>query len=118
LREDLALDGLVLDDGFDHQLTVGEVAQARGECQPAKRGVAIALAQLALARRALQRSGEALAGRLGQLLGRLEDDHVRAGLRRYLGDPRAHLAAADDTYPFNSHGDTFYSTGELGPHRR
>jgi len=49
LREDLGLDGVVLDDRLDHQLTVRQIGQIGGELQLGQCGVALALGYLARA---------------------------------------------------------------------
>ncbi len=101
LGEDLGLDGLVFDHRLDDELTVGQVGEAGGELQPRERSVAIVVAELALGRRTLQRLGEAVPTRGHQLVRRLVDDDVRAGLGRYLGDARTHLPGADHADPFD-----------------
>src|SRR6202042_1221185 len=53
--EDLRLDGLVLDDRLDGQLTVGKLGQLGGVAQPRQRRIALVGGQLALADGPLQR---------------------------------------------------------------
>jgi hypothetical protein len=103
LGKDLALDGLVFDDRLDHELTVSEVGQIGRELQPREGSVAIGFTQLAFGRGTLQRLGEAAVARGHQLVRRLIDDDVRAGLGRHLGDARTHLPGADDADSFDAH---------------
>ncbi len=93
--EDLRLDGLVLDDRLDGQLTVGEVGQLGGVAQPRQRRLALVGGQFALADGPLQRCLDPGLARGGQLVGGFEDHHVGPGFRRYLSDPRTHLPSTD-----------------------
>ena len=88
---------LLLDDGFDHDLPVGEVDEVRGEGDAAEGGGLLVFAELAGAHSAGERRVEPALGRLHRPLVALADDDVEPGPGRHLRDARAHDAAADDS---------------------
>ncbi len=99
--KDLALNGVVLDDRLDDQLTIGQIGKAGGKAQLVQCRGALALGDLADAHAALQRLGDARLARSGQRLGGLVDDDVDAGPGGHLGDAGAHLSRADHAYSFD-----------------
>ena len=92
--EDLGLDLLVLHDGLDHQVAVGELAEVRGEGEAVERRVALLLGDLAALGGLAQGVGQPGPAQLQRLAGGLGDPHVQPGPGTHLGDARAHLAAA------------------------
>jgi hypothetical protein len=95
--EDLGLDGLVLDDGLDHQLPVGQVIQVGGEGELAKRAVALALGHLARADATLQGLHDAVASRCDERVGGLEHRHADTGADGDLGDTGSPIWPAPTT---------------------
>src|SRR5699024_9416887 len=86
----------VLHDGLDHQLTVGEVLEGGGEGDAAENLIALGLLQLAAGNGLVQGLFDAGLAGVKELLLRLPDQHVAAGLRANLDDAGTHLAGADD----------------------
>ena len=92
--EDLGLHLLVLDDGLDHQVTVGELAEVGGEASRACVAVPLLLGDLAALGGLGQGVEQPGAADLQGLAGGLGDLHVQSGAGAHLGDARSHLAAA------------------------
>ncbi len=95
--EDLGLHLLVLDDGLDHQVPVGELAEVGGEAQPRLGGVQLLLGDLAALGGLGQGVEQPGTADLQGFAGGLGDLHVQSRAGAHLGDARAHLAAAHDS---------------------
>jgi hypothetical protein len=102
LRICLALELRVLDDRFDHDVAVGEVAERNGPLQAAEARVELPL---------LDGPGKIFVdpseARVDKLLFHFADDGVVARLRRNLRDAGAHQATAEDADFLDHHGDSF-----------
>ncbi len=92
--EDVQLDLLVLHDGLDHQVAVGELAEVGGEAQPAQRGVPLLLGELAALGGLGERVGQPGPAQLQRVPGGLRDPDVEPRLGADLGDAGAHLPGA------------------------
>jgi hypothetical protein len=93
--EQAALDVQVFDDGFDHQLCVGNVGQAGHAMQAATRGVGIGAGHLALFNQLAIHLADVGNGPLDRFRAGVEQLHRVTGGRRDLRDARTHCPAAD-----------------------
>ena len=95
LGEDRALDLLAFGRGLDDQVALAHRRRAFDRLDPAERLVHRGFVELALLDRAGELARDPGLARVGALLRHVGQQHVIAGLRRHLRDPRAHLSRPD-----------------------
>src|SRR5688572_12198054 len=101
LAEDRHLRRLVLDDGFDDQLAIGEVGEVGRERQPRQRSVTCRLAELAGVEPAVERLHQPSPSRLGGGVVDLVHHDVEPRPGAHLCDAGAHQPASHDTHTFD-----------------
>src|SRR4029078_4023779 len=92
-----------LDDRLDHQVAVRELGERCRAAKPPARRLRILLGRLPRLHHARERAVDALETAVDELLVHLTRQHVEAGHRTQLRDPRTHLAEADDADLLNGH---------------
>ena len=94
---------LVLDDGLDHPIAIGDRLEVVDAAQPSDRLVGGGRLELAALDPASERALDAPRGGLGRRLADLDQGDVEPGPDADLGDPRPHDPAADDPDPLGRH---------------
>jgi hypothetical protein len=101
LREDLLLHVQLLDDGFDHEVAVGQVVELRRQREPLQRGIALLGRHPALFDTAVEVALDRRARPGAQLVGDVAPDRLQPRLDDDLRDARAHRPQPDHTYLAN-----------------